>query len=194
MGAALLRSQTRRFGGLKHLEENLSKDDHKGFTLVVILFSLPDAFCVLPAAYEKFAGGVSIWAAGCCWRTNRSMELVYHVILLITLLPRPINPSGHLLDPLHHLFQHRFLREEDNFAGGILKHIAGDIQTTVDEQQEMFAMRGAEFFHFAPQVFGMPEAYEFDKNLARFILVVNQRKIGNHHRIAEQQDLAFASQ
>src|SRR3989442_291179 len=49
-------------------------------------------------------------------------------------------------------------------------------------------------FYLASQVLGMPEADQLDHNFALFILLVNQNEVGDHHRIFQQQALAFTRQ
>jgi len=47
------------------------------------------------------------------------------------LCARAIDALGHFLNRLHHLFQHRFLLEEDNLACSILKGFFCDIQAFI---------------------------------------------------------------
>src|SRR6266567_9449335 len=108
--------------------------------------------------------------------------------------PRPIQPLSHIFNRLHHLLQHRLILEKDHLARRLLKRLLRHVQPLVDQQQQRGTIGGTHLFYLPSQVLRMPEAHQLDHNFPLFILIVDQNKVRDHHRISQQEHLTLAGE
>lgn len=122
------------------------------------------------------------------------MRFLFPALFAFRLWTGTVEALGHFFDGLHHIFNHRLLLEKNNLAGRIAKIFFCHIESFVDEQEEMGAVGRSDFFYLSSEILRMPEAHQLNQYFALLILSINQREVWYHHRIAQEQHIAFTSE